>query len=214
MKSVRVVLAVVALLALPFGAVAAQSRGGSKPKPRAAAASEASTECKDQQAATLSRANDAGHDPYGLDKKCNDPVPPPPPPPPGTPPPPPPPPPGPPPSDTPPSGIHSAVGTIYEDVDGSGAQDVFAGELGMAGWTVQLYWNGQLVTSATTDADGKYVFPNLGNGSSWGVCVIPQAGYNRTQPVSGSMCGGDGVAFAINNVFMTWQQNDFGWMLQ
>ena len=205
MKSVRVVLAVVALLALPFGAVAAQNRSGNKGAVRSA---EVGTDCKDQQAASLGRATDAGRAaPYGLDKKCSDPVPQPPPPPP-------PPPPGPPPSDTPPSGIHSAVGTIYEDVDGSGAQDVFAGEMGMPGWTVQLYWNGQLVTSTTTDADGKYVFPNLGNGSSWGVCVIPQAGYSRTQPAAGTMCGGNGVAFVLNNVFMTWQQNDFGWMIQ
>src|SRR6188474_1896707 len=119
MKSVRVVLAVVALLALPFGAVAAQGRA--KPKPRAA--SEVSSECKDQQATTLGKANDAGHDPYGLDKKCNDPVPPPPPPPP------------PPPSDQPPTGIHSARGVVYEDVDGNGSRDVFAGEMGLAGWT-------------------------------------------------------------------------------
>ena len=218
MKSVRVVLAVVALLALPFGAVAAQGRA--KPKPRAA--SEVSSECKDQQAATLGKANDAGHDPYGLDKKCNDPVPPPPPAPPPPPPPPPPapvppppPPPPPPPSDQPPTGIHSARGVVYEDVDGNGSRDVFAGEMGLAGWTVSLYWNGQFVSSTTTDADGNYVFSNLGNGDkAWWVCVTPQAGYTRTQPVSGDACSGDGVVHFLNSPFMTWLQTDFGEMIQ
>ena len=66
MKSVRVVLAVVALLALPFGSVAAQGRA--KPKPSTAGTP--AGECKDQQAATLGRQTDAGRDVFGLDKKC------------------------------------------------------------------------------------------------------------------------------------------------
>jgi hypothetical protein len=198
MKSVRVVLAVVALLALPFGAVAAQGRA--KPKP--STASSTAGECKDQQAATLGRAVESGQNaPYGLDKKC-DPVAPPVPVPP-------------PPSDQPPTGIHAATGIVYEDVDGSGTQELYSGEFGFSGWTVQLFWNGQLVTSSTTDVEGKYLFPNIGVGSLWAVCVSPQAGYNRTHPVSGDACGGNGVTFIMpNNSYVTWAQNDFGWMLQ
>jgi len=203
MKSIRVVLAVVALLALPFGAVAAQSRA--KPKP--STASTTAGECKDQQAATLGRATDAGRAaPYGLDKKCdvgggsgggdNG----------GG---------GPPPPDQPPTGVNAATGVVYEDVDGSGTQELMAGEFGLVGWAVQLFWNGQLVTSGTTDLEGKYFFPNLGAGDLWSVCVSPQAGYTRTQPASGDVCGGNGVSFIMpNNSFPTWAQNSFGWMLQ
>jgi hypothetical protein len=195
MKSVRVVLAVVALLALPFGAVAAQNRSNNKGAVRSA---EVVTDCKDQQAASLGRATDAGRAaPYGLDKKCSDPVPPPPPPP-----------------ASPPTGMHSSTGIVYEDVDGSGSVDFFLGDMPFAGWTVQLYWNGQLVTSTTTDADGKYLFPNIGPSDLWAVCVIPQAGYNRTQPVNGNACGGNGVTFNMpDNSFRTEAQNNFGWMM-
>lgn len=197
MKSVRVVLAIVALLALPFGSVAAQSRGkGGKGSPVRSA--EVASDCKDQQAAALARAQADGHSPYGLDKKCSDPVPPPPPPP-----------------AQPPTGVHEAAGLVYEDVDGNGAYDMFAGELGLAGWTIQLYWNGELINTATSDADGRYVFPGLGNGDQlWWVCVIPQAGYVRTQPVSGTACSGNGVAHSLNSPFMTRLETNFGEMIQ
>lgn len=188
MKSVRVVLAVVALLALPFGSVAAQGR--SKPKPTSGSAA---TDCKAEHAAALARAEAEGHAPYGLDKKCSDPVPPP---------------------STPPAGPHRSVGVVYEDVDGNGIRDMFAGEMGLAGWTVQLFWSGQLVTSATSDADGNYAFTGLGNGDAWSVCVVPAAGYSRTQPANGSACGGNGVNFLINGSFETWFENNFGWMIQ
>lgn len=198
MRSVRVVLAIVALLALPFGSVAAQSRGkGGKGGPVRSA--DVVSDCKDQQAAALARDQADGHSPYGLDKKCQDPVPPPPPP----------------PSDQPPTGMHAATGIVYEDVDGNGAQELYAGDLGLSGWAVQLFWNGKLVTSTTTDEEGKYFFPNLGVGDLWAVCVSPQAGYNRTQPVNGDACGGNGATFIMpNNSFPTWAQNNFGWMLQ
>jgi hypothetical protein len=99
-------------------------------------------------------------------------------------------------------------------VDGNGVRDVFAGEMGLAGWTVQLYYGGLLVTSTTSDADGNYVFSGLGNSATaYAVCVIPQAGYNRTQPANGDSCGGNGSSFFLNSPFMTWAVNDFGWML-
>jgi len=92
---------------------------------------------------------------------------------------------------------------------------VFAGEIGLAGWTIQLYWDGQLVSSATSDADGNYVFSSLGNSNQeWWVCVIPQPGYVRTQPASGTACGGNGMVHNLNSPFMTWLQTDFGEMIQ
>jgi hypothetical protein len=104
---------------------------------------------------------------------------------------------------------------VYEDVDGSGSRDMFAGEMGLAGWTVQLYWDGQLVSTTTSDADGMYVFPSLGNSDKpWWVCVIPQAGYLRTQPASGDACNGNGMVHFLSSPFMTRLQTDFGEMMQ
>jgi hypothetical protein len=205
----RVPVLVLALLAMPIAAGVAQSRG--KGKDQRVRAADAQSECKDQQAATLARANADGHDPYGLDKKCGDPAPVPPPPPAPVPPPPSP---VPPPSSYP-TGIHEARGVVYEDVDGSGSRDMFSGEMGLAGWTVQLYWDGQLVGTATSDADGMYLFPGLGNSDKpWWICVIPQAGYVRTQPVSGDACSGNGMVHFLSSPFMTRLQTDFGEMIQ
>jgi hypothetical protein len=210
----RVPVFVLALLALPIAAGAAQSRT----KARVRSNDVVAGECKDQQAVTLSRANADGHDPYGLDKKCSDPVPPPPPPPVPAPPPPPPPvpaPPPPPPSSGPPTGIHEARGVVYEDVDGNGSRDIFAGEMGLEGWTIQLYWDGQLVGTATSDADGMYLFSNLGNSDKqWWVCIVPQAGYVRTQPLNGDACDGNGMVHTLNSPFATRLQTDFGEMIQ
>ena len=216
MKSVRVVLAVVALLALPFGSAAAQSRAGNTSKGKVRSA-EVGTDCKDQQAAALARDQADGRNPYGLDKKCDDPVPPPapppppPPPPPPAPPPAPPPPPPPPPSEDPPTGIHKVVGVVYEDVDGSGRQDPFSGEFGLPGLTLELSWNGRVIATTTSDANGYFEFPGLGN-STWVVCLIPQAGYNRTQPVDGP-CGGFGYEHVLNSPFQTFAESNFGLMI-
>ncbi len=195
----RVPVLVLALLALPLAAGVAQNRGGNSGSKSKVRSSDVASDCKDQQAAALARAEADGHSPYGLDKKCDDPVPPPPPP---------------PPSDQPPTGPHEARGVVFEDIDGNGAQDMFAGEMGLAGWSVQLYWNGQLVGTATTDADGMYLFPNLGNSDKlWSVCVVPQAGYVRTGP-AGSACNGDGTAYTLKNTVPTQLRTNFGEMLQ
>src|SRR5438034_5857816 len=163
MKGLRITLIAVALLALPFVAGAAQTRTQTRTQARSGGIrpTDAASDCKDQQAASLARAQAEGRDaPYGLDKKCDDPVPPnqlPPPPAPVPPPPPPPPAPvPPPPPPPPPTGPHQARGIVFEDIDGDGLRDPFAGEMGLAGWSVQLMWNGQLVASATTDVDGNY----------------------------------------------------------
>jgi hypothetical protein len=106
------------------------------------------------------------------------------------------------------------LGVVYEDIDGTGSRDIFAGELGLAGWTVQLLWNGQVLASTTTDGDGNFVFSGLGN-STYSVCVIAQSGYTQTQPVDGNGCGGSGYTFTFSSSFETWaMNNDFGMMLQ
>src|SRR6266576_2274412 len=180
MKSVRVLFAVVGLSALPLVAVAAQGHGNSP------------VACR----VTPQTAGNSGNLPPGQAKKC------PAPPPPAAPVPPPPP-------ESPPTGPHQARGIVFEDIDGDGLRDPFAGEMGLAGWSVQLIWNGQVVASAPTDVDGNYRIDNIGN-SSYSVCIVPQAGYNQTKPAgaAASGCGGSGYSFTLNSVFMTWFQGD------
>ena len=115
----------------------------------------------------------------------------------------------PPPPDEPPTGIHKAIGIVYEDVDGDGVRNSFAGEMGMAGWTLQLVWNGRVIAETQSDADGNFSFSNLGN-STWSVCVVAQSGYTQTQPAGGSAC----YEFVLSRPFETWAQNDFGMVLQ
>jgi hypothetical protein len=76
---------------------------------------------------------------------------------------------------------------------------------------VQLIWDGRVIAETQSDADGNFVFLNLGN-STWSVCVVQQAGYQRTQPGSGTGCGGAGYEFVLSSPFETWAQNDFGEM--
>src|SRR5437867_12133489 len=142
------------------------------------------------------------------------PVPPPPPPPPAPVPPPPPPP---PPPSSPPSGPHQARGVVFEDLDGDGRQDVFSSEMGIEGWTVNLYWNGQVIASTSSLSDGSFIFQDLGN-TTYSVCLgAPPAGqgpYNQTLPVGGSGCSGAGYTFMFNSQFMTWSVDNFGEQLQ
>src|SRR5438046_1695991 len=154
MKSVRVLFAVVGLSALPLVAVAAQGHGNSP------------VACK----VTPQTAGNSGNVPPGQAKKCPPPPPPAPVPPPAPPPPPPPAPVPPPPPESPPTGINYANGIVFEDLDGNGLRDPFAGEMGLEGWTVELWWNGQILASTTTDVDGRYQFLNLGN-TTYSLCL-------------------------------------------
>jgi len=107
------------------------------------------------------------------------------------------------------------VGVVFEDLDGNGVQDVFAGEMGLAGWTVDLYWNGQVIASAVTQSDGSYVFQGLAAFTSYSACIQIQAGYTETKPV-GAMangCGGTGYTFSFNNNFVSQFPGDFGMKL-
>ncbi len=104
---------------------------------------------------------------------------------------------------------------VWEDIDGNGVRDPFAGEMGLAGWSVQLFdANGQLLSSATTDDAGNYVFPALVAGT-YSVCVVSQGGYHQTDPLSGTGCGGLGYSFPIvDNSIGSWTINiNFGEML-
>jgi hypothetical protein len=105
---------------------------------------------------------------------------------------------------------------VFEDLDGNGVQDAFAGEMGLAGWTITLAWSGQVIATTTSDADGNYIFADLGNTgtSAFEVCIQVQPGYTQTSPVGGTGCGGSGYAAAFNNSFMTWFRADFAEMLQ
>lgn len=195
MKSVRVLCAVVALSALPLVVVAAQSSGnGNNPNT-----------CK--TTGVVGTAGKSGNVPSGLAKKCPPapvPVPAPVPPPPSS----------------PPVGPHEARGVVFEDINNSGVQDIFDGEMGLDGWTVDLYWNGQVIASTTSGADpvagsGVFVFPNLGN-TTYEVCIHVQGGYAQTLP-TGSMangCNGTGYMHTFSGTFMTRWVVNFGEMLQ
>jgi len=235
MKCLRVTLIAVALLALPFVAGAAQTRTQTRTQARSGGIrpTDAASDCKDQQAASLARAQAEGHDaPYGLDKKCDDPVPPPPPPPPPAPvPPPPPPPPAPVPPPPPPppppvpapppvpppppANINDIQGMVYEDIDGNGSRDPFAGEMGLMGWVISLYdASGVLLSSATTDDQGNYAFVQLLPGR-YSLCLTPQPAYVQTYSGNGLGCGGAGWLLDIppNSSPTVTAPVDFGEML-
>lgn len=182
MKSVRVTLSLLALLAVPFVAASAQGN---------------STTCSPDQARAVARARAAGHQvPPGLAKKCPPPPAPVPPPPPAP-------------------GIHQVHGIVFEDMDGNGSRDPFAGEMGLMGWSVELLNSlGQVLATASTDDAGNFVFTALPNGS-YSACMSMQSGYVQTAPTSGTGCSGLGYSFTIQGTFETWVQNvDFGVMLQ
>ncbi len=73
---------------------------------------------------------------------------------------------------------------VWEDRNGNGIQDT--GEAGLGGVTVLLYNStGGLVTSATTQPDGSYLFDNLTPGS-YQVQVTPPQSYLFTLRTAGS----------------------------
>ena len=105
---------------------------------------------------------------------------------------------------------------VWEDINGDGSRDPFAGEMGLAGWEVQLIWsvNGQVIATSTTDADGNFEFLGIGN-SSYSICVVGQAGYTQKYPVDlYPNCGGMGYPFSPNTVIPQQFQGTFGMMLQ
>ncbi len=126
---------------------------------------------------------------------------------------PPPPAPVPPPPSSPPSGINYVSGIVFEDLDGNGLRDPFSGEMGLEGWTVELWWNGQVLATTTTDVDGNYLFPNLGN-ATYSLCIQAKGGYTQTLPVGGTGCGGSGYTFTFQGVFQQMFPGTYAEMLQ
>ena len=104
---------------------------------------------------------------------------------------------------------------VWEDKNGDGIRDPFAFEMGLQGWSVQLNdASGLLLSSATTDAAGNYIFAPLPAGT-YSVCVVSQPTYHQTVPLSGTGCGGLGYSFPIAaSSIGSWTINiDFGEML-
>jgi len=115
----------------------------------------------------------------------------------------------------PPLANNEIHGMVWEDIDGDGLRDQFSGEMGLAGWSVQLFdANGLLLNSATSDDAGNYIFAALPAGT-YSVCVVGQPAYHQTNPLSETGCGGLGYRFAIQeSVFGSWTiKRDFGQML-
>src|SRR2546422_6088322 len=112
--------------------------------------------------------------------------------------------------------LFRSIGMVWEDINGDGSRDPFAGEMGLAGWEVQLIWsvNGQVIATSTTDPDGNFEFLGIGN-SSYSICVVGQAGYTQKYPVNlYPDCGGLGYPFSPNTVIAQQFQGTFGMMPQ
>lgn len=85
-------------------------------------------------------------------------------------------------------GGHGPVPTIrgvkYNDLNGDGVRE--AGEPGIAGWTIDLYYNNRLVASTTTGSDGTYAFAlnadhlPIGAGT-YKVVEVPRSGWVQSQ---------------------------------
>ena len=81
--------------------------------------------------------------------------------------------------------LATASGELFDDANKDGTLD--DGESGLAGWTVNLLnTSGNVVTSATTDANGNYVLSGVGPGS-YTIQGVLQAGFIQTAPSTGSI---------------------------
>lgn len=74
-------------------------------------------------------------------------------------------------------------GVVFDDSDGSGTQD--QNETGLANWTVNLEQPaGTVISSATTDADGRFSFIDLAPGE-YTVSEVVQMGWALISPAEG-----------------------------
>lgn len=80
-------------------------------------------------------------------------------------------------------------GFKYDDTNGNGVAD--EGEPGLAGWTIQLYRNGALYATTTTDANGFYTF-TVCEGGAYEVKEVLQDGWIATAPTSFSFTASSG----------------------
>lgn len=101
--------------------------------------------------------------------------------------------------------VPTISGTKYEDVNGNGVRD--AGEPGLAGWTIDLSYNGTVVATTTTGSDGGYAFPLDANSfpigaGTYTMAERPQPGWVQSQaPVPVSIGYGAGQASFGGNDF-------------
>ena len=76
-------------------------------------------------------------------------------------------------------------GELFDDANQDGTLD--DGESGLAGWTINLLnASGNVVTSATTDANGNYVLSGVGPGS-YTIQGVLEAGFIQTAPSTSSI---------------------------
>jgi len=77
---------------------------------------------------------------------------------------------------------------VWDDTDGDGVQD--PGELGISGVTIELKQGGLTIATATTDANGNYIFSNDPNGTTTASHIYnltqlePNMDYTLTVPTS------------------------------
>ncbi len=93
--------------------------------------------------------------------------------------------------------VPSAIdGFLWNDSDGSTVWD--PGEQGLAGWTVQLRRNGQVLSSVQTDGNGAYGFQNLTPGT-YTVAEVMQSGWRSNFP--GDQTGSFTITLAAGQDF-------------
>jgi protocatechuate 3,4-dioxygenase beta subunit len=71
-------------------------------------------------------------------------------------------------------------GTVFNDLNGSGSYQM--GDPGLAGWTVELIQNGNVIATTTSAADGSYSFSGITAGN-YLIEEVNQAGWYQTDPV-------------------------------
>ncbi|HYK81742.1 MAG TPA: hypothetical protein VEU55_01240 [Gemmatimonadales bacterium] len=177
----RVLMAVLALVAVPFVASVSQESAGDNPGVRHAYARGHDHKCAND---LRSDANHADRKDNDHDRTCADPPPPPPPPP------------SPPPptqcwTAPPPLSGATITGTLYNGVYGGP---------GLACWTVTVS-DGTTTWSAVTDTTGSYTVTGLAGGATYSVCEVVQTGWHQTYPPAGfPSCGlaGYGYSFALS----------------
>ena len=92
---------------------------------------------------------------------------------------------------------------VFDDNDWSGMPD--DGEVRLSGWTVQLLSNGNVVKSATTNANGEYSFSDVAPGS-YLLCAVMKPGYSEIPGQGTAACsGGAGYAVTVNIDMLLWE---------
>jgi len=97
------------------------------------------------------------------------------------------------------SGPFSISGMKFNDINNNGAKD--AGESGLPGWRIELLFEGEVIDSVITGADGTYSFDHL-EPKSYTMLEVQKAGWVQTYPPGGS--------YSVTLVDADSTGNDFG----